>query len=60
MASSTSSHAARNAGRRNELISAAIKVAGMTPKGTHAIPGKPQSVIWERFAMVSAERPWCW
>jgi len=30
------------------------------PKGSHSIPRKAQHVIWESFAMVSAERPWCW
>jgi hypothetical protein len=32
--------------RRNELVSAAIKVASVHP-GTHSILGKPQRVIWE-------------
>jgi hypothetical protein len=39
---------------RDELVAVAIKVAGVIPKGTCSIPGRPQRVIYGMFTMVSA------
>jgi hypothetical protein len=47
------------AAKRDDAPAIAARGRGV-PKGTHSIAGKPQRVIWERFAMVSAERLWCW